>query len=85
MLEKLLITHIKVYKANFFFIVSLTSGSVKYVKTAGNFGYVNIHKRSIDALTELLENGLKFLLKQNKEVFIKIEGGGRFKYVLVHI
>jgi hypothetical protein len=67
--------HIKVYKSNFFFVVSDYFGKVIFTKNSGSLGFINIQKRSIEALNSLLEVGLKeFLLLNKRYLFLKLEG-----------
>jgi ribosomal protein S11 len=68
-------THLKMYKSNFFCIVSDGSGQVIFTKNSGNLGFSNIQKRSIEALNSLLEICLKeILLLKKKYIFLKFEG-----------
>lgn len=68
-------THLKIYKSNFFCIVSNASGQVIFIKNSGSLGFNNIQKRSVEALNSLLEISLKeILLLKKKYIFLKLEG-----------
>lgn len=68
-------THLKIYKSNFFCIVSNESGQVIFIKNSGSLGFNNIQKRSVEALNSLLEISLKeILLLKKKYIFLKFEG-----------
>jgi ribosomal protein S11 len=67
--------HLKIYKSNFFCVVSNESGQVIFLKNSGNLGFSNIHKRSSDALDSLLEASMKeLLLLKKRYMFLKLEG-----------
>jgi len=73
--NQMISTHVKVYKSNFFCIVSNSKGQVLFTKNSGNLGFSNIQKRSVEALNSLLEVFLKeILLLKKKYVFLKLEG-----------
>jgi hypothetical protein len=76
MVPKLIVsTHFKMYKSNFFCIVSNTSGQVVFTKNSGAIGFNNIQKRGVQALISLLEISLKeILLLKKKYIFLKFEG-----------
>lgn len=83
MFKDLLVVHIKIYKGNFFFIISNTKGKLLFVKTAGVVGFKDIEKRSILALTSLLLEGFNFILKKGFNIFLKLEGAN--DEILKHI
>jgi ribosomal protein S11 len=67
--------HIKMYKSNFFCIVSNSSGKVIFTKNSGTIGFSNIQKRSVQALISILEIALKeILLLKKTYIFLKLEG-----------
>lgn len=67
--------HIKVYKSNFFLIVSNNIGQVIFEINSGNLGFKNIQKRGIEALISLLEVSLKkIILLKKQDFFFKLEG-----------
>lgn len=73
--NKMISTHLKIYKSNFFCIVSNASGQVIFIKNSGGLGFNNIQKRSVEALNSLLEISLKeILLLKKKYIFLKLEG-----------
>lgn len=56
-------------------MISDKSGKLKYSKTVGNLGFRDIDKRSIVASSAVLRKGFKYLLREKKKIFFKIEGG----------
>ena len=75
MTDKIISLHIKVYKSNFFFIVSNRSGQVLFINNSGSLGFRNIQKRSVEALMSLLEVSLKKIILLKKQfLFLKLEG-----------
>lgn len=67
--------HIKIYKSNFFLIVSNNIGRVLFKSSSGNLGFKNIQKRGIEALISLLEVSLKkILLLKKQDFFLKLDG-----------
>ena len=75
MTKKILSLHIKIYKSNFFFIVSNGSGQVLFINNSGSLGFRNIQKRSVEALMSLLEVSFKKILLLKKPfLFLKLEG-----------
>lgn len=75
MTNLMVLVHIKMYKSNFFCIVSNTSGKVVFTKNSGDIGFSNIQKRSVQALINLLEISLKEILVLKKRyIFLKFEG-----------
>ena len=68
-------THLKMYKSNFFCIVSNRSGQVIFTKNSGSLGFSNIQKRGSEALNSLLEVSFKkILLLKKKYIFLRFEG-----------
>ena len=53
-MELLIIIHIKIYKNNFFLVISDSIGKVLLSISAGYFGFKHIKKRSVEALNRLL-------------------------------
>jgi ribosomal protein S11 len=73
--SQMISTHFKMYKSNFFFIVSNRSGQVIFTKNSGSLGFSNIQKRSTEALNSLLEISFKkILLLKKKYIFLRFEG-----------
>ena len=71
---QILSLHIKIYKSNFFFIVSSSCGKVLFVRNSGCLGFSNLQKRGIDALMALLEVTFKKILLLKKPfLFLRLE------------
>jgi ribosomal protein S11 len=70
------VVHIKVYRGNFFFIISNNEGKIIFEKTGGNLGFTNITKRKIEVFNELLLLTFKriLIIVGNSNIFIKFEG-----------
>lgn len=71
----MLLLHVKVYKSNFFLILSSGSGQVLWIKNSGSLGFKNIQKRGVEALMCLLESALnKIIFIKEPYLFLKLEG-----------
>lgn len=81
----LLILHIKVFRNNYYLILSDSVGKVLFTKNSGMMGFKNTTKRSIEAFKSILFEVFKkiFYLKVKKKIFLKIEGSK--KYILREI
>lgn len=81
----LLILHIKVFRNNYYLILSDSVGKVLFTKNSGMMGFKNTTKRSIEAFNSILFEVFKkiFYLKAKKKIFLKIEGSK--KYILREI
>jgi len=75
---KIFFVHIKVFRGNFFLMVSNTLGKLILKKSCGVLGFKNIEKRSKDSFKDLLLNGIEFILSlnldKNHRFFLTIEG-----------
>lgn len=77
--------HIKIYKSNFFFIVSNSCGQVLFIKNSGSLGFSNIQKRGVEALMSLLEVSLKKIILLKKQyLFLKLESIKRNNSKLIY-
>lgn len=73
-MDNILIIHIKIYRSNFFFVVSDGLGQVVFLKHSGNFGLKNIQKRTLDALNTILLVTIKFVLGLKRQaIYFKLE------------
>jgi ribosomal protein S11 len=73
--DDLIITHIKCYRSNYFFILVTNTGKVVFTKTTGSLGFFNMQKRSVEAFSTLLETGFKQVSTLKKKyIFFKVEG-----------
>jgi ribosomal protein S11 len=68
--------HIKIYRGNFFFIISNNAGKILFEKTGGNLGFYNITKRKVEVFNELLLLTFKriLIIIGTLNFFIKFEG-----------
>lgn len=75
-MNTLLILHIKVFRNNYYLILSDSWGKVLWTKNSGMMGFKNTTKRSIDAFKSVLFGVFKYIfyLKAKKKIFLKIEG-----------
>jgi len=70
-----LIIHIKLYRGNYFIVISDRFGKVFFTKSSGNLGFKHIQKRSTEAFDALIAEAIKFLLGvENPSVYLKLEG-----------
>lgn len=70
-----LLVHIKVYKNNFFIIISNVYGKVLFSKSSGILGFKNIHKRSSEAFSTICISAFTFIIRsQVSFLFLKYEG-----------
>jgi len=72
---KIVIIHIKIYRNNFFVIVSDTKGKLVFSKSSGSFGFKNSLKVKSKAFSSLLSFVVKILLNKAKvfKVFLKFD------------
>lgn len=71
----LLIVHIKLYRSNYFLIISDNWGKILFTKNSGSLGFKNMQKRSIEAFNHLLLITVKSILVYNNcLVFLKLDG-----------
>jgi len=74
-MKNLIIVHIKLYRSNYFLIVSDDSGKVLFTKNSGSLGFQNMQKRSTEAFNSLLASAVKYILSHNNSlVFLKLDG-----------
>lgn len=75
-MNNILILHVKLFRNNFFLIISNLLGKVLFIKNSGVLGFKNMNKKDIEAFRLILLNGLKFILKfeDKKKIFLKLEG-----------
>jgi ribosomal protein S11 len=71
-----LLLHIKIYRGNFFFIISNNVGKILLEKTSGNLGFNHIAKRKMEVFNELLLLVFKRVLFiiGTLNLFIQFEG-----------
>jgi ribosomal protein S11 len=75
-MNNVLILHIKIFRNNFFLIISNMSGKILFTNNSGISGFKNMNKKDMESLAIILLNGLKFILKleEKKKIFLKLEG-----------
>ena len=75
-MNNILILHTKIFRNNFFLIISNISGKVLFTKNSGFYGFKNMNKKDIESFKVMLLNALKFILKfqDEKKIFLKLEG-----------
>ena len=71
----MLVLHLKIYRNNYFVIVSNTIGKTLFTKSSGQVGFNNIKKCSLDALKQILEQTFFFIigLITKHKIYFKIE------------
>lgn len=68
------IVHIKIYRNNFFAIISNHKGKVIFSKNSGSLGFTNSLKSSTDAFNSILTEVVKFIVNQRKpHLFFKFD------------
>ena len=72
----LLILHLKIFRNNYYLILSNSLGKILFIKNSGNLGFKNTNKKNIESLKLLFSNVFQYIfkLKENKKIFLKIEG-----------
>lgn len=70
-----LIVHFKLYRSNYFLIISDYFGKILFTKSSGNLGFRHIQKRSVEAFDAIVAQAIKFILSAgNHSIFLKLEG-----------
>jgi hypothetical protein len=80
----MLIIHLKIFRNNYFLIISNTIGKILFTINSGQVGFKNISKCSIESLKIILQQGFKFFIGlKKKRMFFKLEVS--IKYILYEI
>lgn len=76
MKPNLLILHIKIFRNNYYFILSNILGKVLFKKNSGILGFKNANKKSIEALKLIFFIVFKYIFKLSgtNKLFLKLEG-----------
>jgi ribosomal protein S11 len=71
-----IVLHVKIYRGNFFIIISNNAGKILFEKTGGNLGFCNIAKRKTEVFNEILLLAFKRIITiiGSLSLFIKFEG-----------
>lgn len=78
-MNNILILHIKIFRNNFFLIISNMLGKVLFIRNSGMLGFKNMNKREIETFKIILLSSLKFILTlKKKKIFLKLEGQKKF-------
>ena len=74
MITSTLFIRLKFYKNNFFLILSNDLGKLKLAESSGSFRWINIHKRSMEALNELIEDIIVRVSSYAVPFILELEG-----------
>ena len=83
MVTTILFARVKIYKSNFFFILSNNFGRLILAESSGSFRWINIHKRSMDALNELLEDIIFRISSYDIPFILELEGSNKEVVIMI--
>jgi ribosomal protein S11 len=81
----MLLFHLKIYKNNYYVIVSNTIGKILFTLNSGQVGFTHINKSSIEALKQIIKTSFNTLIHLNlNKLFFKIEVSNKYKLYILY-
>jgi ribosomal protein S11 len=81
----MLLFHLKIYKNNYYVIVSNTTGKLLFTLNSGQVGFTHINKNSIEALKQIVKMSFNKLIHLNlNKLFFKIEVPNKYTLYILY-